>query len=429
MLISSQSSSQSYPPKSLRIAVSGCQHGSLEALYNSLASSSVDLLICCGDFQAVRNMQDLECMSCPPRYRFMQSFFKYYSGEKSAPTPTIFVGGNHEATNYLKSLFYGGWVAPNVYFLGSSGVVNFGGLRIAGVSGIFKGYDFRTGYWEQAPFSEDALKSAHHQREFDFWRLQHLSVRSQIDICMSHDWPEGIYNHGDKAGLLRRKKHFEEDIARSSLGSPPSMRLLESLRPRFWFAGHLHVKFAALVRHPGHEWDTRFLALDKPLPGRDFIQILDIPIRPDIPGTGRNCFAYDPEWLAVVSVTNALTPPSKRTERFPAPAFPTTLEVSSVVQRLRQAGLTALDTTGREFFPIPFNFQPTAATYQSSGPSDSGAYVSTSMPESEGNPQTDAFLSLLGLDHIVTRPSHKQKQTEAESVNNSNFDSNEVDLE
>ena len=38
---------------------------------------------------------------------------------------------------------YGGWVAPNIYYLGNAGVVNFGGLRIAGLSGIYKEHDFR----------------------------------------------------------------------------------------------------------------------------------------------------------------------------------------------------------------------------------------------------------------------------------------------
>jgi lariat debranching enzyme len=66
----------------------------------------------------------------------MGDFYKYYSGEKNAPITTIVVGGNHEAISYLSELRYGGWLAPNIYFLGSSGVVNFGNLKIAGISGI-----------------------------------------------------------------------------------------------------------------------------------------------------------------------------------------------------------------------------------------------------------------------------------------------------
>ncbi len=41
--------------------------------------------------------------------------------------------------------YYGGWVAPNIYFLGMSGVVNFGGLRIGGLSGIWKKFDYKQG--------------------------------------------------------------------------------------------------------------------------------------------------------------------------------------------------------------------------------------------------------------------------------------------
>lgn len=53
------------------------------------------------------------------------------------------VGGNHEASNHLWELHYGGWVAPNIYYLGAAGVVNFGGVRIAGLTGIFNPRHYR----------------------------------------------------------------------------------------------------------------------------------------------------------------------------------------------------------------------------------------------------------------------------------------------
>ncbi len=45
--------------------------------------------------------------------------------------------------NYLWELYYGGWVAPNIYYLGHAGVVKFGGIRIGGMSGIFNGGHYK----------------------------------------------------------------------------------------------------------------------------------------------------------------------------------------------------------------------------------------------------------------------------------------------
>ena len=38
----------------------------------------------------MRNLDDLETMACPPKYRAMQTFWKYYSGQAKAPYPTLF---------------------------------------------------------------------------------------------------------------------------------------------------------------------------------------------------------------------------------------------------------------------------------------------------------------------------------------------------
>ena len=94
----------------MRIAVEGCAHGELEKIYSTIQEAEkrdglkVDLLLCCGDFQSTRNLADLKCMAVPDKYKDMCSFYKYYSAssEKVAPVLTIFIGGNHEASNYLQ---------------------------------------------------------------------------------------------------------------------------------------------------------------------------------------------------------------------------------------------------------------------------------------------------------------------------------------
>jgi hypothetical protein len=40
-------------------------------------------------------------------------------------------------------MYYGGWVAPNIWYLGAAGVINFGGARIGGLSGIFNDRHYR----------------------------------------------------------------------------------------------------------------------------------------------------------------------------------------------------------------------------------------------------------------------------------------------
>jgi len=42
-------------------------------------------------------------------------------------------------------LYYGGWIAPNIYYLGNTGCVRVDGLRVMGMSGIFKSGDYHKG--------------------------------------------------------------------------------------------------------------------------------------------------------------------------------------------------------------------------------------------------------------------------------------------
>ena len=119
-------------------------------------------------------------MACPPKYRAMNSFWRYYSGEKVAPVLTIFIGGNHEASNHNLELYYGGWAAPNIYFLGFAGVVSVGGVRIGGLSGIYNRRHYHHGHFEAPPFSDDDMRSVYHVRELEVVRL--LALRRPIDV-------------------------------------------------------------------------------------------------------------------------------------------------------------------------------------------------------------------------------------------------------
>ena len=94
----------------MQVVVEGCCHGELDKIYAAMRhleakeGIKIDLLICCGDFQArqgrggrgggdvasavvpspwltpslqaVRNEDDLACMSVPDKYKAMGTFYK-----------------------------------------------------------------------------------------------------------------------------------------------------------------------------------------------------------------------------------------------------------------------------------------------------------------------------------------------------------------
>ncbi|KAM7220262.1 Lariat debranching enzyme, C-terminal domain containing protein [Rhypophila decipiens] len=235
----------------VRVAVEGCGHGTLNAIYAAVERSckernwdGVDLVIIGGDFQAVRNLADLTVMSVPAKYRELGDFHEYYSGSRTAPFLTIFVAGNHEASSHLWELYYGGWVAPNIHYLGAANVLRLGPLRIAGMSGIWKGFDYRKPHHERLPFSQDEIKSFYHVRELDVRKL--LQLRTQVDIGISHDWPRAIEKHGNQRHLFNMKPDFEQESRDGSLGNQAATYVMDRLRPPYWFSAHMHCKFSAI---------------------------------------------------------------------------------------------------------------------------------------------------------------------------------------
>ena len=135
----------------------------------------------------------MEALECPQKFKRLGDFSKYYKQEKRAPFFTVFVGGNHEASNYLRELYYGGYAAENIYFMGASSVMRVTKgdqtIKIGGISGIEKDYDSMKGYYEEWPYVHNYknLKSMYHIREFEVAKLSHYT--SPIDVFVSHEWP------------------------------------------------------------------------------------------------------------------------------------------------------------------------------------------------------------------------------------------------
>ncbi|XP_065891093.1 lariat debranching enzyme-like isoform X2 [Dysidea avara] len=369
----------------MKVAVVGCSHGEMDTIYDTILqleardNTKVDVLLCCGDFEAIRNEADLSCKACPEKYRKIGTFYKYYIGEKKAPVLTIMIGGNHEASNYMWELGYGGWLAPNIYYLGYSGAVQFGGLRIAGLSGIFVPHDYEWGHFELPPYDQKSIKTVYRVRSFDCYKLKQLR---HADIGMSHDWPTRIYHYGNTEEFLQMKPpDYWEQVRMNTLGSPPAEELLTSLRPLHWFSAHLHCRFEASYKHYSSNREvistTKFLALDKCLPGRHFLEVIDVPHRDDVALE----LCYDPDWLAITKATANMFPTTKQQWKPPRQ-----LELKNTPEDIEK-----IRTAFGGSFKIPENFQQTVPCYDPSQPRSRAVAMPTV------NPQTQEFCDKLGI--------------------------------
>lgn len=396
----------------MKVAVVGCAHGEVEKIYETLESMQnekeckVDVLLCCGDFQAARDEHDLKSMARGKDYHDMQTFFKYYNGENTAPVLTIIVGGNHEASNYLQELPFGGWLAPNIYYLGNAGCVNFNGLRIAGssgnrcqnshiscdmsfnlISGIYKKHDYRRGHYEFPPYNENTKRTVYHVRELEVFRLKQLSKK--IDVFMSHDWPMNVHKFGDTMtaqNLVAIKPNFQEDVENDCLGSPVNKELLEHLKPSYWFAAHMHCRFSAVVPHK-NDSKTKFLGLDKAVnefEDTQFLEIVDIDVEPE------ECpLSYDLEWLTILHLTQHLNTGKKNIKSMPNKNGPVRWNYTPTDEE-KECVLSKFDND----LVIPMNFCRTTKPYDP----EEGCPVKC---DAKFNPQTAKFCSTLDIDDPV----------------------------
>ncbi|KAI9218199.1 lariat debranching enzyme, C-terminal domain-containing protein [Blastocladiella britannica] len=428
----------------MKIAAIGCGHGQLDDIYAAVQTSerasgqTVDAVVICGDFEALRNSCDLEHMAVPPKYRHMGDFYKYYSEQKTAPYLTIVIGGNHESSAYMWELYHGGWLAPNIYFLGYAGAIRLGTLRIAGMSGIWNEKHYRLGHYENAPYNADSLRSAYHTRLHE--AIQMTLLPEPVDLFISHDWPRHIMHYGDSQALLRIKPFFEKDFLNGQLGSPVYEHLLHHLRPTRWLAGHMHVRFTATVTHPtpraplpdveqfrhvlpapgstlphpgssaaarvaaaaaaiaalpplDHSpTTTEFTAIDKCVHNRQFLEIVDIP------GHSTGPLYYDLEWLAIVKATHQ----DMSTARHP-PHSPIAWRKLRDRVATARAALVADRFAGGTNDPglaIPHNFERTALVYRSDL---TPAAVRAGSGVVYRNPQTAAFAGMLAVPVVNDR--------------------------
>lgn len=177
-------------------------------------------------------------------------------------------------------------------------------------------------------------------------------------------------------------------MAANKLGSPPLEKLLAHMRPTYWFSAHLHCKFAAIIPHTDPVGSTRFLALDKCLPQRRFLQIIDFPA-----ASGPVTLSYDLEWLAILCITKHLIEVKPTMHYMPGPDSPyrydftpTDDEKALVLEKMAHN------------LAVPSNFVRTAEPYNPQQRKNGH----TKQPNAQLNAQTTTLCERLGIDDPIS---------------------------
>lgn len=243
------------PP--LTVAVAGDVHGNHRALIERLTAWNranqtrpLALVLQVGDFEPHRDEADLAAIPGSAARRALGDFPEVVAGRLQYPAELLFIGGNREPWGWLEEFRAGGTLLPGITFLGRAGRAERHGLRIAALSGIHSPtrYDH--------PLPADWLARKGTLKEPSYFRrpeVEWLRNSGPADILLTHDWPRGLIG---------------------PFGNPQSRALLETLRPQYHVAGHMHRSTRQTVAHPDGS-TSEFVALNQVGMGRRGVLFLE----------------------------------------------------------------------------------------------------------------------------------------------------------
>lgn len=214
-----------------KILVIGDVHGHLDRMVELLQSDTFDFALQVGDFGAYLPTGNLSALP-PHRRTELGQFAEYFEKQNLFPVPTYFCKGNHEDFDLLAKYENGGAVMPNLHFVPNGKVIEIQGLRIAFLGGNF------SSRW----FDQPVPKNCQSQKILGYLRKSEIALVKadvgKIDILVTHEPSFAPQFTGDR-----------------KYGCAAIHDLIEAVRPRFAFSGHIH-KYAE-----GIIGDTKCIAL------------------------------------------------------------------------------------------------------------------------------------------------------------------------
>jgi lariat debranching enzyme len=239
------------------------------------AGVEVSFVLQVGDFEPHRHAEDLATMAAPARHRQLGDFGDFHDGRSLFPWPVLFVGGNHEPYGFLDTLGPGAEVAPSCRYLGRAGVVELGGLRVAGLSGIFRPDQFESCRPHVSLFPTTGNKRFIGYTRDEIGRLLDACDAGPPDVLLLHEWPRlelGADEIRQINRFVSRQSPFagpeeEADLpdfhrfrGGGGIGSEAALELVQLLEPSLVLCGHMHVPLRSTLPGGPNQIPMRALA-------------------------------------------------------------------------------------------------------------------------------------------------------------------------
>lgn len=207
---------------------------------------NISFVLQVGDFEAHRHSEDLLSMDAPTKYKKLGDFADFYTKKALFPYPLWFIGGNHESYGWLDMFDRGKEIAPNFNYLGRVNSIKLAGLKIVGVSGIYKPDLFES---NKRPSAREIDRYSNKKYiSFLESEIERAIDYDRADILLLHDWPAGIIS--TEALQLFQQRY--SNARYQEIGNKYARLLVETLQPKLVLCGHLHFKYRySWSRSPG----------------------------------------------------------------------------------------------------------------------------------------------------------------------------------